>query len=708
MDEETHERYIEETHESDIVAIAHENVVSGSTLDGYRRSMARFILYIHQHEPSLVNEPCADLITRINHDSNGLTASKKERKLRLRLKTWLTENPAVPPLDCTEITAEHLIRWIGNVKKSSGGFLSGKSMNTHRSAFSWLCVQHKVQLSTQFTKRTSDLLKGLKRTATAEQQAGNTTAKDGKDAMSFESYRLLSERFFLKGSRDAIFGHCFMVLMWNLMSRAMNVEKLTIQHIDWEEDAMAIRFSQMKNDQLGERPKDARHLYASPKEPITCPVLCLGIFYLSFNGSAPSNYVFSGSKQYARFSRILKDELKAIRDDGSNPSLSSKDIGTHSLRKGSSSYCSSGSTACPPFSAISIRAGWKLPGVVDTYVRYEAAGDRYVGRTAVGLSIGSTDFAVLPPHFEGTLNEYQREAIDALLPMLNEQHGQLKEMLVASLLFHKDFLLAKLPRTHPIFVNSLFSPDFLNLFSNLSIVSGTFESRRMRATGVPPHIFLIAKLESMMERLEGLKQYVGTESEATRQFLIDELEKRALQANTLSLDGFLNRIDDHLEDALQRLGIGPVQSESPGTVQSSAVALGPTGNVEWYFWGNAYRRLPLGYQMPIMNPNQAVLLWFNGCQELQIPPLQSTCKHDFSNVSEYKKSRELAYIVKKCFQSLSRNEHGVVDLTTIVSVWNDYISGSGLSTRESGSHRGRLNQQSFLTIAKIIRKHQNQ
>lgn len=82
--------------------------------------------------------------------------------------------------------------------------------------------------------------------------------------------------------------------------------------------------------------------------------------------------------------------------------LFAADIGSHSTRKGAASYVASGSTACPSHAAITLRAGWKMPGVQDTYVRYEAAGDMFVGRTVAGLPFNSHLFSVLSPHFLNT------------------------------------------------------------------------------------------------------------------------------------------------------------------------------------------------------------------------------------------------------------------------------------------------------------------
>ena len=77
-----------------------------------------------------------------------------------------------------------------------------------------------------------------------------------------------------------------------------------------------------------------------------------------------------------------------------------EDIGVHSIRKGAATYVSSGSTCAPPQVATNIRAGWTMGAIQDTYLRYESAGDQYVGRAVSGLPIHSAKFGVLPPEIE--------------------------------------------------------------------------------------------------------------------------------------------------------------------------------------------------------------------------------------------------------------------------------------------------------------------
>ena len=82
-----------------------------------------------------------------------------------------------------------------------------------------------------------------------------------------------------------------------------------------------------------------------------------------------------------------------------------EDIGVHSLRKGAASFVSSGSTCAPPQVATNIRARWSMGIIQDTYLRYEAAGDQYVGRVVCGLPLSSPKFAVLPCQVDCSVEE---------------------------------------------------------------------------------------------------------------------------------------------------------------------------------------------------------------------------------------------------------------------------------------------------------------
>ncbi|ETP07725.1 hypothetical protein F441_16112 [Phytophthora nicotianae CJ01A1] len=85
---------------------------------------------------------------------------------------------------------------------------------------------------------------------------GQGQIKVGKDPMSLGLYKRIAMEMLLSPSRDMVFARTFMVLSWNLMSRAANTASICYGHLEWREDALCVYFAHMKNDQRGSRPRD--------------------------------------------------------------------------------------------------------------------------------------------------------------------------------------------------------------------------------------------------------------------------------------------------------------------------------------------------------------------------------------------------------------------------------------------------------------------
>jgi hypothetical protein len=113
----------------------------------------------------------------------------------------------------------------------------------------------------------------------------------------------------------------------------------------------------MKNDQIGERPRDPRHIFGNPLKPEICPKLALAIYWAIFSFACSSDQLFQGNNKYERFRKSFQHLFK--HEDISNvlirKGLNPENIGTHSMRKDAATFCSSGSTACPSSTSIHLR-----------------------------------------------------------------------------------------------------------------------------------------------------------------------------------------------------------------------------------------------------------------------------------------------------------------------------------------------------------------
>ena len=129
--------------------------------------------------------------------------------------------------------------------------------------------------------------------------------KEGKDPMSMGLYEKLCGWLLDWNTSDGAFGHCFLVLTWNLSCHAHNTANIQLCEIEWSStfDAFEIYFAHMKMDQTGDEAKYSHHLYSSPCCPLICPVLALA-FYFSCCCNLPQNgqsWLFPGWDQYHQF-----------------------------------------------------------------------------------------------------------------------------------------------------------------------------------------------------------------------------------------------------------------------------------------------------------------------------------------------------------------------------------------------------------------------
>ena len=207
--------------------------------------------------------------------------------------------------------------------------------------------------------------------------------KEGKDPMSMDLYKKLCGWLLDWNTNDGVFGHCFLVLTWNLSCCAHNTANIQLCEIEWGStfDVFEIYFAYTKTDQTGDEAKYSRHLYANPCCPLICPMLSLAFYFLCCCNLPQSgeSWLFPGQDQYQRFSEMLscliQDHEAELSELGVNPQM----IGMHSIRKGAVTYMSS-LAGGPSILSVCICAGWTMGSVKDVYMCFLSSGDQFVGR----------------------------------------------------------------------------------------------------------------------------------------------------------------------------------------------------------------------------------------------------------------------------------------------------------------------------------------
>lgn len=169
--------------------------------------------------------------------------------------------------------------------------------------------------------------------------------KEGRSKLSFPGYNSICEHLMKtkpqqKRNRwaEGIFGWVFMTLCWNLMSRGENVRSVMLKHFDWKNDCMTVTFAKHKGDATGEGLGNEKHVYANPLNPHICPILALAVLVFTYHRGeeVEMQTLFADGNSDDRFSKILAKIIKEIPENilGADP----KEIGTHSNRKGSTTY----------------------------------------------------------------------------------------------------------------------------------------------------------------------------------------------------------------------------------------------------------------------------------------------------------------------------------------------------------------------------------
>ena len=136
---------------------------------------------------------------------------------------------------------------------------------------------------------------------------------------------------------NAVFVHCFLTMIWNLMCRSRNTVNIMMEHISFNGDSMTVQFAYTKTDMSGAQFWHKWHCFANSGRPEICPILSLARYRTTFP-HIQKGALFPGGAQYSQFRSLLNNHIlpanaAAIRRLGIEP----KDIGVHSIHKGANS-----------------------------------------------------------------------------------------------------------------------------------------------------------------------------------------------------------------------------------------------------------------------------------------------------------------------------------------------------------------------------------
>lgn len=616
-----------------------QNVETGSR-NQYERSSAHFIVWLDHHKPQLVNEEF-----RAGSPSLPIPWDFVLRRLQ-------NHEDAVDPIDFGHLSHLDFLEWVTGLKKASGEEPGFSSLNGHKSALKNLFRDYKKQLSPEFSSELAIYFSAIKRTKAKAAASGEVPAKVGKDPMNMSLFQCLMKMILKQKKKHFCWAHTMLTISWNLMCRSRNSLAICSSHMGWSEDALTILFAHQKNDQSGDR-RDPRHVYANPTMPHICPILSLGIYLIVYPMREGHPALFSGD--YDRFRKILKnfyqtEEVKVVL---SKFGLSPDDLGTHSCRKGACTYCTSGTTGGPGTAPVHLRAGWVMPSVHGTYMKYEAAADQFVGRTVCGLPSSSPDFAILPPFFIRE-SENITQGIRQVFPTIPASMALIGRFCLASLVHHHQWLRDNLHPRHPVFQGTLFrSPTLLTSLTPLVVARLFRTGDPLSATGIPTHIGMMVQFQELQKELATLTAEVRESRNAIVADISRDLEERAIEARSVTPERLEQVLEQRLESLSERM-----QSWLTGisTPPAPALQTPPTPSAIAFEWGGMFHLLPQDYDFPQGPPHVAFSYWCLGNPQEGIPPLKRITASDLGSLNQRKRLCDLRFLMRAMEEIVQFNQ----------------------------------------------------
>jgi hypothetical protein len=611
-----------------------ENIVGGTTFNGYKLSILEISQWAWENQVGWLTEEYVAAYEEVLIEVADMGIRARSSYLKDWVREKLARAETEPILVIENVTPERFMEYLESLRNQRTGARLSKSMyGNKRAALHHLfrCHEGLDGYPDGFEDRLSNLMRGFARVLTTrEQDDGGDASEEGKVAMSVDLYLALCAWFLQEGTMEGIWCHCFLVLTWNLMCRVNNTTRICLNHITWYQDCVRILFRQQKGDQLGLTARYPRHLYANPSNPLASPVFALGLYFSTFGVPLEAtSKLFPGRNQYKRFGRLLKAMLEEHIDEVRAFGFEISDIGTHSIRKGATTYLSS-QPGGPPPAAICIRAGWTLGGVKDVYIKYEQSGDMFCGRCLSLMNLLQPQFGAAPPSFQhGGLTLARLQTItEAIYPALSNTGlcGAMTQFALASLVFHRNEI-ERWPGDHYIRMNcQLFrSAELLAELTPAVRVrypwdAGTVDDPPPIGTGIPPHVAILQELRTIGETSN---RFIADFSARVHTIL----DERAVEVGGMSAQALALAIRDGTSDIRNQmeamalgagLGLGGAPPGQGGPV------VPPQARHRWrlHVCGGAFHVLPQQWRFPSCTPLQAWTQWLLGDTVNEVPPLK--------------------------------------------------------------------------------------
>lgn len=390
-------------------------------------------------------------------------------------------------------------------KKANNKLVTFGTLRKYKDAVQWGSDVRKEPLPTIYYRDIKEFLKGYK-TQTAQAKKNGQLDERAADPITIELYKLILTWAI---ENNNIFVWFWTVAQWNNMARAANIDPLCFHNFSLGTDTIVCKYDDSKADKDGEKLSE-KNIYANPFDMKMCFWTAMGVYCcLNSERLATSEKLFvttkakeksAKSKYQEQLMGILKNKEQIVanhmRFDRANG---------YSLRKGSATHATSGTTCPPPIPSIARRGEWSMGAVLDVYWHFAEPGDFFLGRILMGADPNKEDFGTLPPHWtmiDPLSNADVKEAASMCFGnILKNYEGKPEDptalllRTLAAIVFNSDAMLdilKKYPSHDFGKIALLHNRDLLSKLKKLVTTDPT-DGVMTNATGIPPHVELAIK-----------------------------------------------------------------------------------------------------------------------------------------------------------------------------------------------------------------------
>jgi len=219
-----------------------------------------------------------------NRISLNTTSKYKSHLLRLAKFLGCVDGLDVmaPTTILNLLSEESISRWIEhNLRKKDGKLKKACSLDIVRSSIVYLYSHNRVDVPESIQKYFSEFFTGFKRAEARGKLGGVVATKEGRLPFSESAYIEIAQLALKKFSNIGQVSEniCYAILCWNLCARVQTASNLNLGNMSWENDSLVVRFGMSKSDQTGDIDYGL-HLFATPVQPVICPLLHIAIYIL--------------------------------------------------------------------------------------------------------------------------------------------------------------------------------------------------------------------------------------------------------------------------------------------------------------------------------------------------------------------------------------------------------------------------------------------